>query len=89
MSNNCTCGGVLRIERWDNVIWDECNKCGAKWDERHSPISEVQPILISSVVANAATCQTIAHQYNTGKGYHSHYMNRTQETVRDLMLAGF
>lgn len=38
---------------------------------------------------NGATCQTIAHQYNTGKGYHSHYMNRTQETVRDLMLAGF
>ena len=32
MSNNCTCGGVLRPERWDNVVWDECNKCGAKWD---------------------------------------------------------
>jgi hypothetical protein len=46
-------------------------------------------LLTSPVVANAATCQTIAHHYNTGKGYHSHYMNRTQETVRDLMLAGF
>lgn len=37
MSNNCTCGGVLRPESWDNVVWDECNKCGAKWDERSAP----------------------------------------------------
>jgi hypothetical protein len=37
MSNNCTCGGVLRLERWSDVVWDECDKCGAKWDERSAP----------------------------------------------------
>jgi hypothetical protein len=37
MSNDCSCGGFLRFERWNDVVWDECSKCGAKWDERHSP----------------------------------------------------
>jgi ribosomal protein L37AE/L43A len=44
MSDNCcSCGGVLRLERWSDVVWDECDKCGAKWDERHSPILGVSP----------------------------------------------
>lgn len=34
VGSKCSCGGTTRLERWDNVVWDECNKCGAKWDER-------------------------------------------------------
>lgn len=33
MCGNCSCGGQLVREQWDNVTWLECRKCGAKWDE--------------------------------------------------------
>lgn len=51
--SKCSCGGVLRLEKWDNVVWDECNKCGAKWDERSVSSLEAQLIDQTGLRENA------------------------------------
>lgn len=57
--NNCTCGGSLRLEKWDNVVWDECNKCGAKWDERSA--SALEALLFDQTKLRENAMQRVKH----------------------------
>ena len=42
MAKSCTCGGCLQTVEHDNVVWDECQSCGAQWDQRVSSIADIR-----------------------------------------------
>lgn len=62
MCGNCSCGGQLVREQWDNVTWLECRKCGAKWDEM--VVSHVPTFRLLCRLERPATGSSIDFEIN-------------------------
>lgn len=88
--STCSCGGKLRTERYQNVIWDECNKCGTKWDERSVTELIQHPLAGQDTMAGFYNTLSVAMMgYNPELDEMSNDALRATDEIRSMFVDFF